>query len=77
MTRLMACHRASLARHLAQIANMADTVSQPNAYKLGRPAVAPARAPAHDRTGSARSAARPTHGADATHYQNSTQSTRT
>lgn len=66
--------------YMARIACLADMVSQPNACKLRRPAVAAARHPARDR---ARRVARPalaappTHMADATHHQNSTQSTRT
>lgn len=80
-----------MTRHMAyraRTACMADMVSQPNAYKLRRPAVAAARlhAPVRDCT---RRIARPalaappahrahmTHQADATHHQNSTQSTRT
>lgn len=80
MTRRMA--------YMARIACMADMVSQPNAYKLRRPAVAAARLRAHARDRTRRIAvpalaappahkAHQAHKADATHHQNSTQSTRT
>ena len=71
--------------YMARIACLADMVSQPNAYKLRRPAVAAARLRAHARDRTRRIAvpalaappAHKAHKADATHHQNSTQSTRT